>query len=91
MTTGTVCLGTPPNDGCKCGITLVRCSYCGGQARIADAPCEHCEDGFVQACANCQSEPVDPLFAPACSGACREEWEAKQKAAHPAPIIVRAP
>lgn len=55
------------------------CPHCGGLARFADAPCARCEDGRVPACAACRAEPVDPLFAPACSGACRDAWSIEQK------------
>jgi hypothetical protein len=92
------CLGDPPVPGCNCGVEiprLVRCPDCGGQARIADAPCPRCESGYLPACLNCQSEPRDALFAPCCSGACRDEWEAKERRARSElglpPIVRRAP
>jgi len=71
----------------------VRCRFCGGLARLADAPCPHCEEGFVPGCATCGVEPVDPMFAPACSGTCRETWETRQRLAKAgtAPLIERAP
>ncbi len=34
-----------------------------------------------------EQEPIDPMFAPACSAACRGLWERSQ----PAPIVKRAP
>ncbi len=87
-----LCLGSPPAPDCDCGTGLVRCPDCAGLARIADAACPRCESGYLPACANCGAEPVDPMFAPACSGACRDAWEAKQRAAQPAPpIVTRAP
>lgn len=57
----------------------VPCPLCAGRARLADAPCPRCEDGTVPACAVCSVEPVDPLFAPACSGDCREAWNTRQR------------
>jgi hypothetical protein len=57
----------------------IPCRHCGGLARFADAPCPACEDGTVPACVTCSVEPVDPLFAPACSGRCRDTWEVEQK------------
>ncbi len=66
----------------------VRCPACGGMTRFADAPCERCgETGVVPACATCEAEPQDPLFAPCCSGACREAWERRQRA----PVVRKAP
>jgi hypothetical protein len=57
----------------------LKCPWCGGLTRLADHPCPHCLEGEVAACAACGVEPVDPLFAPACSGTCRETWDAQQK------------
>jgi hypothetical protein len=60
--------------------STIRCPKCGGLTRFADGPCDRCmETGTVPACAACWVEPVDPLFAPACSGHCRETWETQQK------------
>lgn len=92
VTAMSTCLGDPPVPGCNCGVEvprLVRCPYCRGDAIVDGEPCSRCEAGYLPTCANCGAEPVDALFAPACSGTCREEWEAKQRAAHPAPPIVR--
>ncbi len=69
-----ICLGDPPVPGCQCALRLVRCPECGGRARIADHPCEHCEDGYVHACLNCASEPIDPLVEPFCSFTCRDAY-----------------
>ena len=81
------CLSTPPIPGCNCGLPvptapLARCRRCDGLGRVPDAPCDDCNaSGYLPACLNCAAEPRDPLFAPCCSGACREEWEAKEKRA----------
>ncbi len=32
-------------------------------------------------CASCEVEPVDPMWAPACSSTCREAWEIAQRLA----------
>lgn len=70
----------------------VRCPLCAGLARVADAPCRMCaETGSVAACLACELEPVDPMFAPACSSTCREAWEARQRLDCPPPIVKRAP
>ena len=60
-------------------MKLAKCPGCGGYARVADQRCTYpgCDAGYVPACFNCESEAVDPLQAPFCSGACREAWEAK--------------
>ncbi len=66
----------------------IRCPRCGGLTRFTDAPCEGCsETGHVLACVQCRQEPIDPMFAPACSAACRGLWERSQ----PAPIVKKAP
>lgn len=66
----------------------IRCPHCVGLGRMSDAPCSRCDgEGTVLACASCGEEPIDPLFAPACSGTCREAWERSQ----PAPIVKVAP
>lgn len=58
----------------------LKCTACGGLTRLADHPCDTCQEtGTVPACAACEVEPVDPLFAPCCSGTCRETWDAQQK------------
>jgi hypothetical protein len=84
------CLSTPPVAGCNCGLPvppvptapLARCRRCDGLGRLADAPCSDCDaSGYLPACLNCAAEPRDVFFAPCCSGACREEWEVKDRLA----------
>lgn len=75
---------------------LIRCEKCGTLGRRCDHPCEACDgSGFVEACLNCNDSPRDPLFAPACSGACRDAWEAKEARARLElglpPLVTRAP
>lgn len=71
----------------------IRCGLCCGLGRVADAPCRMCLGaGSVLACAQCGVEPVDAMFAPACSGNCRDLWEIEQRLLNVAPpIVVRAP
>jgi hypothetical protein len=57
-----------------------RCERCAGYGRLADHPCTSCDGtGLVEACVTCESAPRDPLFAPACSGRCRDAWEIEQR------------
>ncbi|HEY6005349.1 MAG TPA: hypothetical protein VIV57_20890 [Anaeromyxobacter sp.] len=57
---------------------VVLCPDCRG-LDAPPMPCERCEGlGTLPACADCSVEPVDPMFAPCCSGVCRDRWAAKQ-------------
>lgn len=53
----------------------MHCERCAGYGRLADHPCDACEGtGYVHACLNCASEPIDPLLAPFCSFSCKEAY-----------------
>lgn len=76
----------------------VACPSCQGLGRTGDAMCDRCEaTGLLPACLNCGIEPRDPLFAPCCSGACRDVWETKEARVRlelgldPLPLVKRAP
>ena len=76
-------------------MKLAKCPACRGYARVADQRCTYpgCDAGYLPACFNCESEAVDALQAPFCSGACREAWEAKDRLARARsePLIRKAP